>query len=564
MHARAAALSLAVAAVACAAAGAARSQSIAAGDTAAAAEWWGAAVVQEELEIGLDAAALAEMDDLLLDPVDLRRGDLDRLLVLPDLGPEHVAAVRAAPPATLAALAELPGWDGERARRVAPFVRFAAARGRTAPAAISTRGTRGVWRFDAAAGRSTWSARLPARFYRPQRPALDRIGGFARWDGARGRVVLGDVRLACAQGLLLWTGTAAPRAGTAPWRRARGLVGTSAAPGGRTVRGGGVAIRAGAAGVQAVAGRQDGEPVAAGTAAWSPRDAATLSAGVLRRGRRAAVGFGGEIGGPARHAGFEVALDGRGLAAAAAFETRGPRTRLAARVEARTPRDATADLAAVPSSLAPASARHALALVSHTWRDVGVDVGFAHGAGRRAGGESQADREVRVAAHGAAGARLRFEVIARWRATQEEKVVVEDVGPVQRTTARAFDARLRRTMAPGWAVAAALRQRSTAGGADSMVTGRAWQLRCERATRRLQVHGVLTTFRVPPGAGTLGDPGPETVPNAPSLRGEGLRLGTALRWRTRRCDARLGAGVECRAREAPRSMAGASWTLRWP
>jgi DNA uptake protein ComE-like DNA-binding protein len=79
--------------------------------------------LQAEAELDLDAALRAEWDALLADPVDLDRGDLQRLRALPWIAAADIAAIAAARPfATVDDLARLPGWSRDAVERLRPFV----------------------------------------------------------------------------------------------------------------------------------------------------------------------------------------------------------------------------------------------------------------------------------------------------------------------------------------------------------------------------------------------------------------------------------------------------------
>lgn len=488
-----------------------------------------AALVEARAEGSVDESLLLALDELLMDPVALEGGSVERLRLLPWLDAEHIEALRRArPPRSLVELAGLPGWDAERAQRSAPFVRFAPSTSR--PPNVRRGALRTAWlraRRDVLVDVTQAPLRFVAR------------GVDSRSDGRSAalaaetstlRGVAGDMRLRHAQGLLWWSGDERLRATSPAVRSASGILLDSSLQRERVVRGLAVETR-GALGVRVLLGTNAGDDVRIVTAA-TPTRAGRFEAGMVRVGTRA------WWGGAWRHrrahhdATLEVAGRAGRWAARAGATWRTPRTHLRGRLEGSEP------FSLSPGSTASAverrsTTRRALLQTGARWRSVRLDLGLVQSSRREGSGKRRdtLERQIQVAwrqrPH-AVEARLR---LGRWG---ERDVGLEDfASPDEGRTSNLL---LRfRTMPRATTTLSleyrALDARHTAQGTTDLAT--AWVVRIEQRARRLTWVAIASSYVAPSGRAVPYAPEPPMPGtfSSTALRGDGFRLasGAALR-----------------------------------
>jgi len=516
------------------------------------------------LDYNLDAATLAELDDLALDPVRLNDGDLERLHAIPWLGRRAIEAVRQARPlASLRDLGRLPGWSSDLARRVAPFVVLGAARRVEAAdweAEVRSRLLRKgrEWRLHLADGEAI-ACRILAR------PSTR--SGYLQARGRGWKAVAGDLRLGHAQGLLAWTAVVEPRAESAPLRRGRGLVGSDAAATLRSARGAAFEMRPGSARLVFAAGGLVKEPIVASLAELGLGPRVSLQVAGVRVGGRGAASLGLQLASAVGEVAFEVGGRPSGAAGAVALQMRAGGGRLEARLQA------------TPEHYAPA-----LAALSGTERRRATRLAQLALGGRRGGIDLECDllQSSRCDSMGDRGeateSALRFEwrdagtqvvLRLRHRESRRQRIDEEGLGSPDRERTRTLSGGVRHDLGPGWRAAVDFRQSEhpATSGSDSAGAGRGWQMRIERAAGKLRGGLSVASFSAAGGAPSLLLPelgvgvGEATTWWA---SGDGLRLATALRLQASRCDLGLRLGCLWTAGRAPRQSVAATVTLRYP
>jgi hypothetical protein len=493
------------------------------------------ALHEARVDGSLDAETLADLDELLLDPVDLATGEARRLRVVPWLSNAQVEALRGALPVrTLSQLARVPGWDSEIARSVLAFVRFSSSR--VVP--------RSKWRAEvrSAALRSGRDLRL-----RAEGPAL-RMGlrwnhvqrarsGYAMLAAKSLRTVIGDLRAGIAQGLVWWSTESTLRAGSTPFRNARGLEGFDGRTRTRVVRGAGAELEWGAVHALVVQGAfREGE-VRAGALRLALFDGHRIGVAAIRSGTvqatslswsrhtmRTAVAL--EVGGVPTRPGVVLAARGglKGL-------------RLAGRWRA-VPANSLPPLAAASRSERASRIRDALLRAATSLASVRLEVSQAHALRVDSLGTRVETNESKLHVVWALE-RDRFEVRLRQRTRKLYAIALESNAPVEPTHTRGVVFRwLRRWDA---ATTLTLEYRGVESASSILLPGSAWQARLQRHRGALTFDLALTTFEATSGlaAPVVADPGVAGGATSRKLLGNGLRAAFALRLTSARLEWRF-------------------------
>ena len=466
----------------------------------------------------LDAETVAELDDLLHDPVDLNRGDLERLRHLPWLDAAAIEALRAARPlADWDALSRVPGWSEDRVRLSSPFVQLVAPAPAPWRAELASRALRA--RTELLARASTSHARLELRrtsepLLLPTGYATARLGGF--------RLAAGDLKANHAQGLLWASGSQALRAGSQALRHGRGNTGTTALDRARVVRGAALEARAGPFAFEIVSGTHASARVEAG-AVQLTAGATRVRAAALRRATD--VWLGSEIRRDVGRAGAALEIvRGRGGVAWALAARAGQRSvQLAARLE---------HAAAEVSPFAAVLPRTRGALAEVTWRHarVTVLVAVAAIAGTDTLGTDRRERDQALEARWS-GRPVGLE--ARWseRRARDRGIGVEAPEADAERVLRRLMARLRwqRRSLRAWVEHRSVELVRSHVPAES---GSSWQVGVEAARRPWRAALACTAFRVTHGhaAPVVPEPGLGGGAAAWRLHGDGLRAAAGLRF----------------------------------
>ena len=485
-----------------------------------------------------DAAVLAAIDALLVDPVRLHAEDLERLRILPWLDAGDIAALGAALPLGGASeLVSRAGWSADAAARTLPFLRFASRPRAAPPWALTLRGDRRRIDVRVAHARAHLAARV-----------RDERGGSLAVRHAGLRAVGGDFRLGIAQGLLMWTSASALDVGAAPVRRTPGVVAAATRSG---LRGGafelqrarldcnfgGGTSRAGVRGMAATCGLRRGDQrLGVAVARVAERDGAGVDWSSRRGARRVAAEAVWVA--PAAHA---VAL---------AAESRHDAWRWGVRVQST--RGALLEWAGIERGAARTHAAAAQLRWTHRDGEAGVDV--VHAAARHADGV-RVERSAWDASCEWRAARTRagFQVTSRARRTTS---LAGGGEPVRTTQTLSVRGRVQHAAASGWVLQLEGRARG-----DPRHLDRAWQLACERDARHGGVALSLASFRavrrwalaVPGGAGV-----------AASVRGDGMRVAAAARGVWHGVSLQMMAACIWEDGLPLRTRADAGASMRWP
>lgn len=490
-------------------------------------------LLDEGLDEELDPGTLAALDALLLDPVEINHGALERLLAVPWLSAAQVDAIRANRPlAAWQDLARLPGWDLELARSLRAFVRFARPRN---PWRVETGFLATARRRECEVRGESARASLGLRYSTlPRALASGSVGV----QLGRMRGTAGDLRLGHAQGLLCWSASTGLNATSAPLRRARGVVASitpSASHGlrGAAVELGGRGVRIGFASGTSTSGKVDG-----GFGTIPLGGAHAFHAGLLQvgMGRWTSVGW-STVGRNARIE-LEVAPVAHTSAYAAAGEWRWPRGRFALRLQ-RTPALDLSPFAGVGASEREENARHALA---HGTIRVGhgrFEIGVARSSRQDSVATSHEFVEARL---GARWQWLRhvFELRLRQRRAQDAALELETFHAPARTRQRGLVMRWSRRIDSHTSLAIDYRGEERVDD-EGLKAGSAWQLHLQHRRDHFGVQTALTALAVPSGAATpaIAEPSLRGGAGSRRLGGDGLRAALAFRVESKRIEAGL-------------------------
>ena len=510
------------------------------------------AALEDAVELGLDPETLAELDALLVEPVDLASGDLGRLRALPWLEEEAIAALAAAsPPQDVGELMRLPGWSAELARRIVPFVRFVRRpAGQRAQLALAASDAALAGRFESA--NASVASRVSTGTTRAPR-------GFGRLRRGKTTLALGDLTLGHAQGLLVSTGETSAGAGSPIWRSGRGLVGTDALAPSRATRGAGIEWRSARSRVALVAGSANGAQRLLGAVTATLGPGCALQAAALAHGTAAAWSLGAELESSGLRFGVEAAGRER-PSLAAAGELRGGRSRCGARIEIvrRSQLPATAGPGA---RVRERGAR--TAVIAARTRAAGFDL------------EAAAAQELRSEPEG--GARLRTEAVlgvrtrrfgtgleARWvwRTTRTDTWHAETVSELERDAERQSWVRFDRLLGDAWRAVLELRAAATTES-TTIREGRAWSVRVEREHGTWRPAMACGTFRTDPGI-SLSAPAPGLRLGSVRVHGDGLHAAAGLRAAAGPGTASAGIAARWTATEPVRIEARWSLAIRLP
>ncbi|UCE03948.1 MAG: hypothetical protein JSW67_07165 [Candidatus Latescibacterota bacterium] len=493
------------------------------------------ALHEASVDESLDAETLADLDELLLDPVDLARGEARRLRVVPWLSNAQVEALRRALPLrTLSQLARLDGWDSESARSVLPFVRFSASR---------------------SVPRSSWRAELRSAALRSGRDLRLRAEGSAlriglRWnhrqragsryvmlDARSQRAVIGDLRAGISQGLVWWSTESNLRAGSAPFRNARGLEGFDGRTRTRVVRGVGAELEWGAVHVVFVQGAFEAGKVRAGALRLVLFDGHRIGVAALRSGTRHATSLSWSR--QTRRTALALEVGGVPTRPGMVFAARGgsKRLRLAGRWRA-VPANALPPLAAASRSERTSRIRDALLQATTSLANVRLEVSQAHSLRVDSLGARVETNESKLYVTWRLE-RDRFEVRLRRRTRKLHAIALESNAPVESAHTRGVILRwLRRWDA---ATTLTLEYRGVESATSVLLPGSAWQARLQRSRGALTFDLALTTFEATSGlaAPVVADPGVAGGATSRKLLGDGVRAAFALRLTTARFEWRF-------------------------
>jgi hypothetical protein len=507
----------------------------------------------------LDPSTLADLDDLLLDPVDLNAGDLERLRVIPWLPPAALESLRHARPLIDPGdLVALPQWDAALARSVRPFVRLDAPRQR-APGWQAE-----VQALDLAARREirmharAEHARLAARVD-PDDP--ERRSGHLLLEGRGARAVLGDLRLGASQGLSWWSSELDLRAGSAPYRRARGLVGNESLTRTRVLRGAGVEVErrrcrgivaAGARGTETDWGSTLG--LAVGRATWAEGT-------VLHVGHALWGSVGLRIGAPGADCAVEVSTRTPGFVITGS--RRWGKAELEARIEST---QRLSPLAAPARTGRTVPARNALLYASRRWGGARIAAGCLQGGRSDSSGTRIESREEIVEAAFARGP-SRVELRLRQRRVETQGVEIDSAAAETATRTRGALVRLSRRVVPSTTLRLEYRAVEFLDLARMLParTGSAWQLRVDHRRRHVGTALALTSFAAPSGLAMPVVPEPGATGGAASvpLHGDGVRAAASLQVATSRIDWRLRSGHTFGRSTNTRTDIETSLLIRW-
>ena len=476
------------------------------------------AALQDEPDLFFDDETLSLLDALLVDPVDLERGDRSRLRVIPWLEEESILALDAAePPRSIAELARLPSWDPDLARRVAPFVRFA--RRRTGPASHAA-----LVATEGAMGGRIESAHFDLSC-RVSRSTPSAAHGFARLRRGGATLAAGELRVGHAQGLLGWTGETGPGAGQAIWRNARGMVGSEALAPARTLRGAGIEWRGARSRTSFLVGvADDGVRLLAAANARVGRTC-EIQAAVDRCGEAITWSLGTTLGSTHRRFGLEVAGRDR-PAVAAAGELRSGNLRCGARLDVIPPAQLS-PLAGATTGVRERGARSARMAFDVRHAGLVVETGVARELRAESAGGNRLRTESLLGVRGRR-AGTGFEARLVWRATQTDTWLSESASGQDRDATHTFRVRVDRMLRPGWH--AVLELRAVAAFADSLSShsGRGWIARLEGERGMLRPVVAFGLFRTDLGV-SLAAPAPGTRPGTIRVRGDGMYAVVAAR-----------------------------------
>jgi hypothetical protein len=513
--------------------------------------------LEAESALDPDVVLRAEWDALLADPVDINRGDLERLRVLAWLDGESLAALAAGRPfASLAEIEHLPGWDAWSLQRLRPFVVLHAPRHRAprwqAHLAWSASATR--MRLDS--GGLALNARID-----PDVP--ERTTGTLRWRGRHLAIGAGDVRAGHAQGLLLWTATQELRAGSAVWRGGRGTSGLDGATRDHALRGASAEWLHRRGGFFVASGTHaQGRGFVAGTS-LRPFTGCELQLAALELGTLRAASLGAGLGTAPLRAAFELAGWNRAWAGTAALELRRGTTRFVTRLQV-TPGDVPLPFGVLPATVRRTASREAAATIAWRRGTARFELGVA--TSRRDGSD--------------ATQRLHHEATCAVTTTEPHTRMAISCRLGRRTTRTlAWDGgarlladadtdwsgavQLRRDLRPGWSGVAVLRAAWSLPLAAAARSGRAWQVRCERQAGRVRPAFGLGAFAVDPGI-LLVESAPAGGLGTARLRGDGLRLSAAVHGQWLGFDVRGGAWRAWRGADGDAAGGAASVALQLP
>ena len=507
----------------------------------------------------LDPATLADLDDLLLDPVELNAGDLERLRVIPWLAPAAIESLRQARPVSgLDDLLTLPQWDAALARSVRAFVRVDAARRRTPG-----------WRaelqaLDLAARREIRlhargeHARIAGRVD-PDDP--ERRSGHMLLEAHGERAVLGDLRLGASQGLLWWSSETDIRAGSAPYRRARGLVGNESLTRTRVLRGAGVEVvrrrchailTAGARGTETVCGSTLG--LALGGPTWAEGT-------VLRAGRALWGSLALRASAPGADCAVEISTRSPGFVITGS--RRWTRAELEARIEST---QRLSPFAAPGRAGRMLPGRSALLHASRQLGAARVTAGCMQSSRSDSLGMRVESREEIVEAAYPRGP-SRVELRLRQRRVDARGVEIDSAATQTATRTRAATVRLSHRVAASTTLRLEYRAVEFLDLAlmAPARTGSAWQIRFDHRRRHIGTAVALTSFAAPSGLAMPVVPEPGATGGAASvpLHGDGVRAAAALQFATSHIDWRLRGGHTIGS-STTRTDIETSLTVRWP
>jgi hypothetical protein len=504
--------------------------------------------LQTESDRGLDAPALADLEALLLDPVDLGGGEVERLRLVPWLSAGQIATLATAPPVRSEAdLAGLPGWGRAESARLLPFVRFApprAARRRELRFTVVPTSLRATAAHGDLSGRGTLRKRGSA--------------GYLRIAPGPWELVAGDVRLGFAQGLLVAPSEDSFSAALTGWR-ARSVSVGAVAESERTLRGAGISWRGSRSAVALGLGRTATRhrrgpapaPAITGSLAWRCGQGA-MQAAAARTGASTGASIGAAWEDPSRRAAGELALAGHGRpAVAAALEVERGQVLLASSLQ-DWPASYRAPFSALPIRAEPTSGRRAR-IAARLCHSLGLlEAGFVQSEERDSGGTRRFATAASVEAEtGLAGGAVAIRGSRRGSRS-------EDVGEsTVLARARRRDAvvvRFRRPFAPAWTGVLEFRRGATQD--DSLAAASQWHLRFERRGRRLDTASGVTAFR----AAGMADPFLGPAVGAGRVRGDGLRAVLRATLHVPRLEA--GATLACTWVAAGRSRVEAGFSLQ--
>jgi hypothetical protein len=512
--------------------------------------------LQVEAEIDLDATVRAEWDALLADPVDLDRGDLQRLRVLPWIGETEIAALVAGRPfASVEDLQRLPGWSRAALERLRPFVEVRAGRAGAPRWNATAHWSESTARARFAAGAWTLSGRTD-----PQDPL--RTTGVVRADTRRWHTALGDVRCTHALGLLLASGTSSARAGESGWREGRGLTGLEGFDRARSLRGAGVACDAGMLQVAVLAGRHAAGRGQAIACRLHCDPAFELRAAALALADTRALSVGFAAGRPASRLAFEAAGWGKRWAFGGALEVRHGPHRGTARLQVA-PFDAPLPFGSLSAAARRAATCEVQASVATRRGPVHLELGWAATRRVEADGALRHKREQAVAAETRIG-RTQCTMRILRRATRDEdwENATSYVGSEE--VQWAWIVRARQRLFSGWAGVATLRgAQETIDPVGLSTAGRAWQIRLERVRGAWRPELGLGAHDVDAGI-ALAESAPAGGFATASLRGAGIRTGIGLRGAWHGLELRAGAWNEWPATVLRRGGAAVSFGMRIP
>jgi hypothetical protein len=485
-----------------------------------------------------DPALLSALDDLLVDPVRLVRGDIDRLRALPWLDAADVDALaRALPISEPGALVTRAGWPAAIAARTLPFVRIAPATVNDVAVAVTLRADRDRSELHIGGGPLQAALRTGAT------PA-----GWLRVQAGAVRATAGDLRAGSGQGLLLWAQRAGPDVGGAAVRRAAGALPA-------TTRSG---IRGAALEWSGTRGR--GWGVGGRARDGSARTAIGLERAVAaHRFGLAAARDGGRTGVAAqwsrRSDGARLAAEGVWVAPAALGVAIGLETEsraLGCDVRLQATRGRLLDSAGIDAGALRSHALVARAHLARTHWEAELEA--AHAWSQQAHGTRM--QRSAWAARGAwhAGVhRAGLHIVERRRRTFALAASRESER-VARTLA--VTGTYRRAVAGAWALRFEAR-----GRGDPERLDRACQVALERDGRAAGLALAVASFLA---RRTWALPLPGAGPMAVRVRGDGVRMGVATRWTLWGCSLHAATACLLELGSAARARADARFAFSWP
>jgi hypothetical protein len=478
----------------------------------------------------LDEASLRELDELLLDPVQLRVDDVQRLYRLPWITAAQVRSLAAALPLqSLDQWTALSFWSTEDVERVLPFVRLQ-----------FTGQPRVLGALDAHVLSLRSGQRLAVRMQTgpislegKRRDGLAGVSvGFLQLQRQRLSFIAGDLRYSTGHGLMWSSRVVAPRAGN-PVAMSERWLGAASFWRDRSVRGVSGRWRTNRFGVTWLQGMHATAPLRGGTITWQPTEQRQVQFALLQRRQQTWNSLFWREGGRSTRIALEVVHQPQAWSAAITVQRRlRPWTLEALIIVA--PQGVSS-----PLSVTSSTTRHT------PWRHLRGRASVRFGHTRLRGSWSQSrwfsGQSVRQQGDFEFLAINRdlpvvLEVQLRDGLEELDAVGAEGIEPLERRGQQRLLLRAKYRLRSGAILTVARRSLLRTRDGDSGVRGIGWQFHLERAMRRASVACVVSVFDAVPGAAiALAEPG---VGGGPALYygvGQGMRLALRLRlktWRT--------------------------------